>query len=141
MSSPDPKLATCSNPLVSVAMTAFNSENWLARAIDSAINQQTAFPIEIVIADDCSTDATLRVAHSYRERYPTVIRVIARSRNIGIQRNYYEAFEQCRGKYIAWVDSDDFWTDPDKLTIHVQTLESDPSRNVAGHFVRSVSTD
>lgn len=141
MLSPDPNSASSSGPLVSVSITAFNSENWLPRAIESAINQQTAFPIEIVIADDCSTDATLRVAHSYRERYPTVIRVIERSRNIGIQRNYYEAFEQCRGKYIAWLDSDDFWTDPEKLAIQVQTLESEPSLNVCGHFVRWVSTD
>jgi glycosyltransferase involved in cell wall biosynthesis len=140
MSSPNPNLATCSGPLVSVSITAFNSENWLPRAIDSAINQQTDFPIEIVIADDCSTDSTLRVAHFYRERYPNVIRVLERSRNIGIQRNYYDTFEQCRGKYIAWLDSDDFWTDPDKLAIQVQTLEADPSLNVCGHFVRWVST-
>jgi glycosyltransferase involved in cell wall biosynthesis len=141
MSSPDPNLATDSGPLVSVSITAFNSENWLPRAIDSAINQQTDFPIEIVIADDCSTDSTLRVAHSYRERYPNVIRVLERCRNIGIQRNYYDTFEQCRGKYIAWLDSDDFWTDPEKLAIQVQTLESDPSLNVCGHFVRWVSPD
>jgi glycosyltransferase involved in cell wall biosynthesis len=141
MSSPNPNLPTHSGPLVSVSMTAFNSEHWLPRAIDSAINQQTDFPIEIVIADDCSTDSTLRVAHSYRERYPNVIRVLERSKNIGIQRNYYETFEQCRGKYIAWLDSDDFWTDPEKLAIQVRTLESDPSLKVCGHFVRWVSTD
>jgi len=141
MSSPDPTSGTHPNPLVSVAITAFNSERWLPRAVESAINQRTAFPVEIVIADDCSTDATLRVAHSYRERYPNVIRVLERSKNIGIQRNYYDTFEQCRGKYIAWLDADDFWTDPEKLAIQVQTLESDPSLNVCGHFVRWVSPD
>jgi glycosyltransferase involved in cell wall biosynthesis len=141
MSSPDPVSGTDSNPLVSVAITAFNSERWLPRAVESAINQRTAFPVEIVIADDCSTDATLSVAHSYRERYPNVIKVLERNKNIGIQRNYYETFEQCRGKYIAWLDSDDAWSDPEKLAIQVQTLESDPSLNVCGHFVRWVSTN
>jgi glycosyltransferase involved in cell wall biosynthesis len=141
MSNADPTLAASSGPLVSVAMTAFNSERWLPRAIESAVNQRTDFPIEVIVADDCSTDATLRLAHSYRERNPNVVRVLERTKNIGIQRNYYETFEQCHGKYIAWLDADDFWTDPEKLAIQVKTLESDPTLNVCGHFVRWVSTD
>lgn len=128
-------------PLVSVAITAFNSEQWLWRAIDSALQQRTSFPYEIVIGDDCSTDGTIAVAHSYQERNSQVIRVPERSRNVGMQRNYYQTFEQCRGKYIAWLDADDYWTDPDKLETQVQVLESDASVNVCGHFVRWVTRD
>jgi glycosyltransferase involved in cell wall biosynthesis len=128
-------------PLVSVATTAFNSEKWLARALDSVLLQQTNFPIEIVIGDDCSTDGTLAVARSYQERNPQLIRVLERNKNVGMQRNYYETFEQCRGKYIAWLDADDCWTDPQKLAIQVQVLESNPSVSVCGHFVRQVTHD
>jgi glycosyltransferase involved in cell wall biosynthesis len=128
-------------PLVSVAITAFNSEKWLARALDSVLLEQTNFPIEIVIGDDCSTDGTLAVARSYQERNPQLIRVLERSKNLGMQRNYYGTFEQCRGKYIAWLDADDYWTDPQKLAIQVQVLESDPSVSVCGHFVRQVTKD
>src|ERR1700733_3758112 len=88
-------------PLVSVATTAFNSEKWLARALDSVFLQQTTFPIEIVVGDDCSTDGTLALARSYQEWNPQLIRVLERSRNLGMQRNYYETFDTCRGKYIA----------------------------------------
>jgi glycosyltransferase involved in cell wall biosynthesis len=128
-------------PLVSVAITAFNSANWLSRALDSVLAQQTSFPIEIVIGDDCSQDATVSIAHSYREQRPDVIRVLERTENVGIQRNYYETFEQCRGKFIAWLDADDYWTDRKKLAIQVERMESDPSISVCCHFVREVMND
>jgi glycosyltransferase involved in cell wall biosynthesis len=126
-------------PLVSVAITSFNSEDWLSRAVDSVLQQRTSFPLEIVIGDDASQDATVSVANSYRKRYPQMIVVVERSKNVGIQRNYYETFEQCRGKFIAWLDADDYWTDPDKLTVQVGTMESDESINACCHFVRWVS--
>lgn len=126
-------------PLVSVAMTAYNSEAWLSRALDSVLRQQTPFAIEIVIGDDCSKDKTVAVARSYAERHPDVIRVLERAKNLGMQRNFYDTFENCRGKYIAWLDADDYWTDPEKLAIQVQLLESDPTVGACGHFVRQVT--
>jgi len=134
-------VTSSSSPLVSVAITAYNSATWLPKALDSVLEQRTRFPIEVVIGDDCSKDATVVVANSYRERYPDVIRVIDRSQNVGMQRNYYETFEECRGKYIAWLDADDYWTDPDKLTLQVDAMESDSSINVCGHFVRWITND
>jgi glycosyltransferase involved in cell wall biosynthesis len=128
-----------SAPLVSVAITSFNSEKWLARAIDSVLLQQTGFPIEIVIGDDCSKDGTAAVARSYRDRNRRLIRVLERPENVGMQRNFYETFEQCRGKYIAWLDADDYWTDPAKLAIQTQLLESDPSISACGHYICAVS--
>src|ERR1700733_5795387 len=128
------------NPLVSVAVTTYNLEKWLRRTIDSVLEQRTTFPIEIVIADDCSADATLSIAHSYRERYPDLIRVLERSKNVGVQRNTWETLEQCRGKYTAQLDGDDYWTDPEKLAIQVKTMESDSSISVYCHYVRMVTT-
>ena len=128
-----------SDPLVSVASTSYNSEAVIAKAIESALAQKTAFPFEVVIGDDCSTDGTVSVAESYRAKYPEKIRVITRDKNVGTQRNYYDLFEQCRGKYIAWLDADDYWTDPNKLSLQVETLEGDSSVMICGHFVRWVT--
>ena len=133
--------ATSPVPLVSVCVTAFNSEKWLARALDSILMQQTSFPIEIVIGDDCSTDGTVAVANAYRVRNPELIRVLEQSANVGMQRNYYETFEQCRGKYIAWLDADDYWTAPEKLEMQAQTMEADPAVSACGHFGRAVNND
>lgn len=141
MSSSDANSETCPTPLVSVSITAFNSQSWLPRAIDSALSQRTKFPIEIVIADDCSTDTTLSIARAYKERYPKVIRVLERKKNLGIQRNTYETLQQCYGKYIAWLDADDYWTDPEKLTIQADTMESDPTISICSHLVRWVTQD
>jgi len=128
-------------PLVSVAITTFNLERWLPRALDSVFTQITDFPFEVVISDDASTDGTLQVARAYQERYPDVIRILERSKNAGMCRNSYDAFEQCRGKFIAWLDADDYWTDPRKLAIQVQTLESDASIAACCHIVRWISSD
>jgi glycosyltransferase involved in cell wall biosynthesis len=133
--------AVGSAPLVSVSITAFNSERWLARALDSVLLQKTSFPIEIVIGDDCSTDATVAVARLYEQQNPNLIRVLEQGKNLGMQRNYYQTFEQCRGKFTAWLDADDYWTDPEKLAVQVHLLESDPSINACGHFVRVVAPD
>ena len=122
-------------------MTAFNSEQWISKALDSVLLQRTNFPIEIVIGDDCSTDGTIAIARAYQEQNPHMIRVLERTRNVGMQRNYYETFEQCQGKYIAWLDADDCWTDPEKLAVQVQILESDPLISACGHFVRQVTKD
>ena len=130
-------------PMVSVSMTAFNSAGWISRAIESVLRQNASFPIELVIGDDCSTDGTLAIAYSYREQHPETIQILERtaSGNVGMQRNFYETFERCRGKYIAWLDADDYWTDSGKLTAQVELLESDPSLSVCGHFVRWVTED
>lgn len=128
-----------SSPLVSVSMTAYNSAAWLPRAIESVLRQQTAFPLEIVIGDDCSTDPTAKVLHNYQEQHPAIVRVLHRTEKLGMQRNFYDTFQQCRGKYIAWLDADDYWTDPDKLSIQSAVLEADASVSACGHFVRHVS--
>jgi glycosyltransferase involved in cell wall biosynthesis len=128
-------------PIVSVSITAFNAEKWLPRAVDSVLRQRIDFPIEIVIADDCSTDSTLQIARRYQEQNPGVVRVLERSRNLGIQRNTFETLNECRGKYIAWLDSDDYWTDPEKLASQVWVLEADPTVSMCGHFVRWVTAE
>ena len=125
--------------MVSVAMTAYNSEPWIARAMDSVLLQQAEFAIELLVADDCSQDGTAAVVRGYCERHPDRIRLLERPVNLGMQRNFYDLFEQCRGRYVAWLDADDAWTDPKKLALQVQALEADASLAVCGHFVRIVT--
>jgi glycosyltransferase involved in cell wall biosynthesis len=141
MASSVPAPASTTTPLVSVSITTYNLEKWLPRALDSVLGQRRSFPIEIVIGDDCSQDASVQIARSYQERHPDVIRVLERERNVGIQRNTYETIDQCRGKFIAWLDADDYWTDPEKLSIQVEILESDPTIMVCGHYTREVTPD
>lgn len=56
-------------PLVSVCMTTYNHEAYLAQAIESVLAQQTSFGVELVLGDDCSTDSTAAICREYG-RYP-----------------------------------------------------------------------
>lgn len=125
-------------PLVSVVIPTYNCGAWVRQAVESALAQRTSFPVEIVISDDGSTDDSVSIAREYEARYPGVVRSLARPVNVGMMRNYYEAFEAATGKYIAWLDGDDYWTDPEKLEMQTAALEGDATLGMCGHYVRWV---
>lgn len=110
-------------PLVSVCMTTYNHEKYISQAIESVLGQRTTFAIEVVVGEDCSTDSTLAICRKYEEQYPDRVRVVASESNIGMHRNYRRTIEACRGKYIAMLDGDDWFSDMDKLQIQVEQLE------------------
>jgi glycosyltransferase involved in cell wall biosynthesis len=128
-------------PMVSVAITAYKSASTIVATLEGVLAQCVDFPVEIVVGDDASPDNTVEVVRSMMERYPGVIRLLARPQNLGIQRNYHQTFLDCRGKYIAWLDADDLWTHPDKLQRQVEAMEADPGVGICGHFVRWVTPD
>jgi glycosyltransferase involved in cell wall biosynthesis len=132
---------TSPTPLVSVAITSYFSEAWLRRALDSVLMQETDFPFEVVVGDDCSEDGSQALVRSYTEAHGDTVRLLAHPTNIGIQRNYYQTFEACRGKYIAWLDADDYWTNPHKLALQVRAMEMDESAMACAHYVRWVSPE
>ena len=105
-------------PLVSVCMTTYNHEAYLAQAIESVLAQQTSFGVELVLGDDCSTDSTAAIGR---------VRFVTGDRNVGWRANYRRTFEACRGKYVAYCDGDDWWSDPRKLQMQADLLEFDPS--------------
>ena len=111
-------------PLVSVCMTTYNHEHYIAEAIESVITQRVNFALEIVIGEDCSTDNTLTICRDYQARYPEIIRIVTSENNIGMHANYRRTIEACSGKYIAMLDGDDYFTDPDKLQMQVDALQS-----------------
>jgi glycosyltransferase involved in cell wall biosynthesis len=111
-------------PLVSVQMITYNHELYIARAIDGILQQQTTFPIELVIGEDCSTDRTRRIVLEYQGQYPELIRIITSDKNVGVQQNAARTLMACRGKYVATCEGDDYWHHPDKLQIQVDYLEA-----------------
>jgi glycosyltransferase involved in cell wall biosynthesis len=118
---------------VSVHMPAYNHEKYIAEALDSALMQEADFPWEIVIGEDCSTDGTRAVARRYATRYPERIRLIENERNLGIWENDQVIIAACRGEYIAWLESDDLWTAPDKLQRQVELLDANPTYSACFH--------
>lgn len=112
-------------PLVSVCMTAYNQEPYIAAAIEGVLMQCTNFPVELVLGEDCSTDGTLAVCQRYAQRDPDRIRLLTGAENIGWRANYRRTIAACRGRYVAFCDGDDCWTDSGKLQMQVDRMEND----------------
>ena len=115
-----------SDPFASVSMVAYNVEKYVGEAIEGVLMQRTAFPFELVIGEDCSTDSTRKICEAYARKYPDRIRLLTGSENLGCARNNFRTMKSCRGRYIAICDSDDVWTDPLKLQKQVDFLEAHP---------------
>ncbi|KFI25135.1 rhamnan synthesis F family protein [Paenirhodobacter enshiensis] len=101
-------------PTVSTAIVGYNHEDFLVEAIESALEQKGDFYHEILLSDDGSSDATARIMARYAAKYPGVIRNITRGGNHGISANYRHCFREASGNYVAILEGDDYWTDPEK---------------------------
>jgi len=114
------------NPLVSVHMITYNHAPYIADAIESVVNQETGFPIEIVIGEDCSEDNTRAIVLEYQSKYPKMIRVLLPRNNTGAVANYKRVAFACRGEYIAFCEGDDYWLDCRKLAEQIKYLQEQP---------------
>lgn len=129
------------NVKVSVAMITYNHEAFIAQAIESVLMQQTDFEFELVIGEDCSTDSTRAIVRDYGKRYPEQIRLLLPEHNQGMIPNFVTTMNACQGKYIAWLEGDDFWTDPCKLQKQVDFLEHHPECVLSFHNVKKFYQD
>lgn len=125
--------------MLSVVMTTYNHERYIAQAIESVLRQQTSFGVEIVIGEDCSTDRTLNIAQDYQSQYPEAIHIIRSEHNVGWRANYRRTIAAARGKYVALLDGDDYFTHRKKLQMQVDLLEANP--DVGMCYTRSERID
>ncbi|MEN6321062.1 MAG: glycosyltransferase [Syntrophaceae bacterium] len=114
------------DPLVSINMITYNHAPFIAQSIDGVLHQKTNFPFELVIGEDCSTDATRKIVLEYQIKYPDIIRVIISSENVGMKKNFRRTQKACRGTYMAYCEGDDYWHHPDKLQKQVDYMECHP---------------
>jgi glycosyltransferase involved in cell wall biosynthesis len=119
----------------------YNHEAYIREALDGFVAQKTDFPVEIIVADDASTDATPAIIQEYADRHPHLFRPILRSENVGTFANLIDALSAARGKYLALCEGDDYWIDPMKLTKQVAFLDRHPETAVCFHPVRMIWTD
>ena len=112
------------NIKVSVCVVTYNHEKYLAEALDSILMQEVDYPIEIEIGEDRCTDKTLAICKEYEKKYPGIIRLHVNEKNLGYNWNFYRTMERCRGEYVAVLDGDDLWTDPQKLKKQIDFLDN-----------------
>ena len=112
-------------PLVSVSIVTYNQEQYIRQTLDSVLAQKTDFPFEIVIGEDGGSDQTRNICLMYAQVHPSVIRVLETPHNLGPVPNFMRTIRATKGKYIALLDGDDYWIDPQKLQKQVDLLEND----------------
>lgn len=122
--------------MVSIICNAYNHERYIRTALDGFVMQRTDFSIEILVHDDASTDGTANIIREYAERYPDIILPIFQKENQysqGVSITFDFQLPRARGKYVAFCEGDDYWTDPYKLQKQVDALERNPEINICTH--------
>ncbi len=131
-------------PLVSICCITYNHAPFIRQALDGFLMQKCV-DFEILIHDDCSTDGTTEIIREYAEKYPDIIKPLYETENQYSKGVWVDGFNyrRAKGKYIAYCEGDDYWTDPLKLQKQVDFMESYPDYSVCFHTFRNhiVQTD
>lgn len=127
-------------PLISVLMMTYNHGKYIAEAIESVLAQNTEYPFELIICDDASSDDTQAIARKYAEKDARIV-LSFQPYNTRFGKNFVDGCEKIRGKYVAFCEGDDYWTNTDKLQKQVSFLEANPDFSVAAHRVQMLEMD
>jgi glycosyltransferase involved in cell wall biosynthesis len=125
-------------PIVSAIMPIYNSERYLAAALDSVL-AQTLGNVEVVAVDDGSTDASAAIADRYAAAHPHVVRVIHQP-NGGVCHARNSALAAARGDYFALLDADDIWL-PHHLEASVALLRRRPELDLVHADIERIDRD
>lgn len=133
---------------LSVILITYNHEKYVELALASILGQKTNFPFEVVVGDDVSTDSTRKIIEEMAKDYPEheatgpddrQVRFVKRDKNTGRPTlNVYETTMECRGKYLAYLEGDDFWTDENKLQKQVDFLDNHPEYIACTHSCKLI---
>ncbi len=111
--------------LISVIIPVYNTEKYLAEAMESVLAQEIN-PIEIIVVDDCSTDGSLKVAEQFGEN----IKLLKLGENKGPGSARNAGIKIATGKFLSFLDADDIWTN-EKLVGQLTFLEEHPGMDMA----------
>src|SRR6266404_3983608 len=114
-------------PTVSVLTTAYNREKYIAQAIESVLASSFK-DFELIIVDDCSKDHTVEIARRYTG--DSRVQIHVNERNLGQFQNRNHAASLARGKYLKYLDSDDFIY-PHGVAVMVDAMERFPDAALA----------
>lgn len=121
-------------PMVSIIVPIYNAENYLRRCVDSILNQEYT-DFELLLVNDGSTDASGDICEEYGDRDPRVI--VIQKENTGVSDSRNRALDRARGKYLQFLDSDD-WITPDATRLFVRAAEEYGCDMVISDFYRVV---
>lgn len=122
-------------PKVSVIVITYNQEHCIDRALSGVLHQRGDFDLELIVANDASTDKTVACVRRWQKLYPDSVKLIDHKQNVGFQANYLSGFRAATGDYLCLCDGDDWWTDRSKLQRQMRYMESHPDCAITFHRV------
>lgn len=124
---------------LSIAIMAYNHENYIEKAIRSVLEQNIDFDYEVWINEDCSTDKTRDIIKKLEPELPDNFHVIYREKNIGARASFQDIYyNRLKGEYFATLEGDDYWNNHDKISIQVRFLDEHPEYMATAHNVEVV---
>jgi glycosyltransferase involved in cell wall biosynthesis len=132
--------------LISIIIPIYNVEDYLERCLDSILNQNISDDIELICINDGSTDNSLSILENYKRDYPFI--TLINQTNIGLGATRNKGMKMATGKYLMFVDSDD-WLEQgcfSTLITYAKDLDSDfiefetLVRNNKGELIKSYNT-
>lgn len=117
------------NIMVSVICNTFNHGKYVRDALEGFVSQKTNFMFEVLVHDDASSDNTADIIREYEAKYPEIIKPIYQAENQyskGVKVTRTFQVPRIKGKYIAFCEGDDYWTDPLKLQKQLDFMEANP---------------
>jgi len=112
----------------SVAICTYNGELFLKKQIDSILSQTRSVD-EIIVCDDRSTDATVDILNSYKEKYPNLFHIYINEKNLRSVKNFEKALSLCNNEIIFLSDQDDIWVD-NKVEKYLSHFDKNPEISV-----------
>ena len=121
-------------PMVSIIVPIYNAEQYLRRCVDSILNQEYT-DFEVFLVNDGSTDSSGDICEEYGNKDTRVI--VIQKENTGVSDSRNRALDRARGKYLQFLDSDD-WITPDATRLFVRAAEEYGCDMVISDFYRVV---
>ena len=138
------KIMDCKSDFIAVSIicNAYNHELYIRDALESFVMQRTSFTFEVLVHDDASTDKTADIIREYEAKYPDIIKPIYQTEN-QYTKGGVTRFQEPRikGKYVAFCEGDDYWTDPYKLQKQYDVMEAHPEVDICAHSAIKINAE
>lgn len=130
------KMSKINQPLVTIAIIAYNQEEFIEEAVLSACEQDYE-NLEVIVSDDGSSDNTPEIILRLQNQYPNKIKAITGEGNLGITGNCNRALVKSTGEYLVFMGGDDVLF-PSKVSLQVEWLLASENRVLCGHFIENI---
>lgn len=124
-------------PEITVIVPVYNVEQYLRRCLDSILGQSFQ-DFELICVNDCSPDGSQAILNEYKNKYPQKIHVLVNETNQGLGKTRERGIEWARGKYITFIDSDDYIRE-DYLETYERKMRETDADMIVGGYIKDVN--